>query len=174
MHFTMFFPWDTPDDRRVDAWACHSTKQHGPVFSRAKCRCTIPVKSRETLQYVSRDIYKRMRLISRMLFWSLGAMLKMLSYLLFYYFLLLLCFGFGNRVAFCSLGWPLTHYVDQAGHKLKRSACLCLLSIGLKVCTTPFLKKNPARWWWQAFNPSTGRQRQVDLCEFKANLVYKS
>ena len=25
----------------------------------------------------------------------------------------------------------------------------------------------------QAFNPSTGRERQVDLCEFKASLVYK-
>lgn len=40
---------------------------NGPVFSMAKCRCTIPVKNCETLQYVSRDIY-RMRLISRMLF----------------------------------------------------------------------------------------------------------
>ena len=29
------------------------------------------------------------------------------------------------------------------------------------------------RWWCTPLIPALRRQRQVDLCEFKANLVYK-
>ena len=29
-------------------------------------------------------------------------------------------------------------------------------------------------WWCTPLIPALGRQRQVDLCEFKASLVYKS
>ena len=32
-----------------------------------------------------------------------------------------------------------------------------------------------ARWWWRMpLIPAFGRQRQVDLSEFEASLVYKS
>ena len=30
------------------------------------------------------------------------------------------------------------------------------------------------RWWHMPFIPALGRERQADLCEFKASLVYKS
>ena len=30
------------------------------------------------------------------------------------------------------------------------------------------------QWWRTPLIPTLGRQRQVDLCEFKASLVYKS
>jgi hypothetical protein len=35
-------------------------------------------------------------------------------------------------------------------------------------------KRNGSQSWWHApLNPALGRQSQVDLCEFEANLVYK-
>lgn len=39
-----------------------------------------------------------------------------------------------------------------------------------------FLKSSILSQVWGAhdFNPSTQRQRQVDVCQFKANLLYKS
>ena len=40
---------------------------------------------------------------------------------------------FFDRVSLYSLGHPGTHTIDQAGLKLKRSACLCLLSTGINV-----------------------------------------
>jgi hypothetical protein len=50
-------------------------------------------------------------------------------------YLLLLLFCFRDRVSLCSPGCPGTHSVVQAGLELKRSACLCLLSTGIKgVC----------------------------------------
>ena len=44
---------------------------------------------------------------------------------------------FEGRVSLslCSRGCPGTHSVDQAGLELKSSACLCLMSPGLKACT---------------------------------------
>jgi hypothetical protein len=39
---------------------------------------------------------------------------------------------FQDRVSPCNPGYPGTHTVDQAGLKLKRSACLCHLSAGTK------------------------------------------
>ena len=37
-------------------------------------------------------------------------------------------------------------------------------------------KVKDGQWWWQhtPLIPALGRQRQVDFCEFKANLVYKA
>jgi len=40
---------------------------------------------------------------------------------------------FRARVSLCSPGCPGTHSVDQAGFKLKKFACLCLPSAGIKV-----------------------------------------
>jgi hypothetical protein len=38
----------------------------------------------------------------------------------------------GDRVSLCSPGCPGTHSVDQAGLELRKSACLCLPSAGIK------------------------------------------
>jgi hypothetical protein len=46
-----------------------------------------------------------------------------------------------DRVALCSPGCPGTHPVDPADVKFKRSACLCLLSAGIKsMCAPPHLQ----------------------------------
>jgi hypothetical protein len=39
-----------------------------------------------------------------------------------------------DRVSLCSYGYLRTHSVDQAGLKLKRSACLCLLDCWSERC----------------------------------------
>ena len=39
---------------------------------------------------------------------------------------------FESDICLCGLSCPGTNYVDQSGLKLKRSACLCLLSAGTK------------------------------------------
>jgi hypothetical protein len=39
---------------------------------------------------------------------------------------------FRDRVSLCSPGCPGTHSVDQTGLELKKSACLCLPSAGIK------------------------------------------
>ena len=42
-------------------------------------------------------------------------------------------------------------------------------------CYNIFKNHNLAGWWWYTpLIPALWRQRQVDLCEFEANLVYKS
>jgi hypothetical protein len=45
----------------------------------------------------------------------------------FFFFLV-----FRDRVSLCSPGCPGAHFVDQAGLKTQKSACLCLLSAGIK------------------------------------------
>jgi hypothetical protein len=39
---------------------------------------------------------------------------------------------------------------------------------------TPYTKSSSAEQWWHTpLIPAFGRPRQVDLCEFKGNLVYR-
>jgi hypothetical protein len=45
----------------------------------------------------------------------------------------LIVFVFSRQGFLGSFSYPGTHYVDQAGLKL-RSACLCLQMLGLKAC----------------------------------------
>ena len=42
--------------------------------------------------------------------------------------------------------------------------------------TQVLCKSNKCNWWWwqTLLIPALGRQRQVDLCEFEANLVYRA
>ena len=35
-------------------------------------------------------------------------------------------------------------------------------------------ERDSRQWWHMPLNPALRRQSQVDLCEFKASLVYKS
>jgi hypothetical protein len=52
-----------------------------------------------------------------------------------YLLLWLHIFGGGvvrDRVSLCSSGCPGTHFVDQAWPRIQKSACLCLLSAGIK------------------------------------------
>jgi hypothetical protein len=43
---------------------------------------------------------------------------------------------FQDRVSLCSPGYPGTHYVDQAGLKLRDSPVSASQALGLKVCAT--------------------------------------
>jgi hypothetical protein len=56
------------------------------------------------------------------------------------FFLLLLFFVFvclfQDRVSLCSPGCPGTHFVDQAGLKLRNPPASAFQVLGLKVCTT--------------------------------------
>ena len=36
------------------------------------------------------------------------------------------------------------------------------------------IEKKAGRWWYMLLIPALRRQRQTDLCELEANLVYKS
>jgi len=55
------------------------------------------------------------------------SMCFVLLYFVFFFFVF-----FWDRVSLCSLDYPRTCSVDQAGLKLKRSTCLCLPSAGIK------------------------------------------
>ena len=55
-------------------------------------------------------------------------------------FFVFVCLFVWDRVSLCSPGSSETHSIDQAGIKLKeRSACLCLLSAGIRVHHCLFL-----------------------------------
>jgi hypothetical protein len=52
-----------------------------------------------------------------------------------FYCTYLFCF-FGDRVSLCSSGCPRTHFVDQAGLKLRDLPASASRVLGLKVCAT--------------------------------------
>jgi hypothetical protein len=59
--------------------------------------------------------------------------------ILFFCFVLFVClflFFFRDRVSLYSLGCPGTHFVDQAGLKLRDPPASASQVLGLKVCTT--------------------------------------
>jgi hypothetical protein len=65
-----------------------------------------------------------------------GFHLLYLSLLFIYLFIYLFIFGFQDRVSLYSLGCPGTHFVDQAGLKLRHPPVSASQVLGLKVCTT--------------------------------------
>jgi hypothetical protein len=100
-------------------------------------------------------------------------------------------FFFQDRVSLYSPGYPGTHSVDQAGLELRNPPASASQVLGLKACaTTAWLraclktKKHPSKlpnnpngtlelgMLAHAFNLSSWRQNQSDLCVFKASLVY--
>ena len=61
--------------------------------------------------------------------------------------------------------------VNPASCPLPSTACH-----NLRVLTytyTQKIKRLVGRWWGAPLIPALGRQRQVDFCEFEANLVYR-
>jgi hypothetical protein len=50
--------------------------------------------------------------------------------------LLFVCFVFRDRVSVCSSGCPGTHFVDQAGLKLRNLPASASRVLGLKACAT--------------------------------------
>jgi hypothetical protein len=46
------------------------------------------------------------------------------------------CVVFQDRVSLCSPGCPGTHFVDQAGFKLRNSPASASRVLGLKACAT--------------------------------------
>lgn len=66
-----------------------------------------------------------------------------------------------DRMSLCYLGWLETRYVGQTGLELKRSTCLCLLSLGLKVKTIisrsslVLTEQHPALLPWHPHLPSS-------------------
>jgi hypothetical protein len=63
----------------------------------------------------------------------------------FFFFFLFFCFFvFRDRVSLCSPGCPGTHFVDQAGLKLRNPPASASQVLGLEACTTtpdPYLLK---------------------------------
>ena len=58
------------------------------------------------------------------------------------------------------MAWAEKRERQKGAGRLISSSCRILLQAG---------------WWWHTpLIPALGRQRQVDLCEFEASLVYKS
>lgn len=53
------------------------------------------------------------------------------------------CFCFETGFHYVALGWAVTHSVDQTSLELKRSACLCFPSAGVKV---------HHQAWWNCLN----------------------
>jgi hypothetical protein len=52
-------------------------------------------------------------------------------------FFVLFCFSvFRDRVSLCSPGYPGTHFVDQAGLKLRNLPASAFRVLGLKACAT--------------------------------------
>lgn len=68
---------------------------------------------------------------------STEVLTQMYTIIVFFFFCLgvsfcsFLCFI--KTVSLCSSDCPEAHYVDEAGLKLRRSACLCSQALGLKV-----------------------------------------
>ncbi|EDL25189.1 mCG141959 [Mus musculus] len=60
------------------------------------------------------------------------------SYYYFFLFCLFVCLFFRDRVSLCSPGCPGTHFVDQAGLKLRNPPASASASqvLGLKACAT--------------------------------------
>nr|ABB88900.1 oocyte-specific eukaryotic translation initiation factor 4E-like isoform 7 [Mus musculus] len=54
-----------------------------------------------------------------------------------------------QRVSLCNPGCPGSHSLDPAGLELKRSACLCLLSAGIKGGWVLWFFKNDRSRAWQ-------------------------
>jgi hypothetical protein len=54
----------------------------------------------------------------------------------FLFCFVLFCFVFQDRVYLCSSGCPGTHFVDQAGLKLRNLPASASQVLGLKVCAT--------------------------------------
>jgi hypothetical protein len=84
-----------------------------------------------------------------------------------FYFVLFLLFGFfRDRVSLYRPGCPGTHSVDQAGLKLRNPPASASQVLGLKACAT-------TAQLYTFLISALGRQKQADLCEFEAILVYK-
>jgi hypothetical protein len=54
----------------------------------------------------------------------------------FYLICLFVCFVFRDRVSLCSPSYPGTHFVDQAGLKLRNPPASASQVLGLKACAT--------------------------------------
>jgi hypothetical protein len=55
--------------------------------------------------------------------------------------------GYQDRVSLCSPGWPGTHFVDQAGLKLRNLSASASRVLGLKACTTTPGWKTLLNYW---------------------------
>jgi hypothetical protein len=70
-----------------------------------------------------------------------SAMFFLFFFNLFFVYLRFACFGFclfvfRDRVSLCSSGCPGTHFVDQAGLKLRNLPASAFQVLGLKACAT--------------------------------------
>jgi hypothetical protein len=61
---------------------------------------------------------------------------RFLTFVFVFVFLLLLFFVFRDRVSLYSPGCPATHFVDQAGLKIRNPPASASQVLGLKACAT--------------------------------------
>jgi hypothetical protein len=63
---------------------------------------------------------------------------------------------------------------DISQNKVKAFSLNCTISVRISAGSIIENNEHLGQWWCTPLIPALGRQRQVDLCEFEASIVYRA